>query len=1090
MLSLIESKSVTALTEAVTKKIVERLNSGLRSYLILPEQLTVTTEREMCEILPPNAPLFFEATNFTRFANTVFRKIGGISKEYCNDAKRSLIMYKTLTELSPALEMTRGKANISTGTVKRALDAVGQVQSLGITPENLTDALKSFSPTADGRLKGKLNDLALIYPLYKKLLAEKYQDAEDDLRLLAERLSERREVLRDTVIFIDGFTSFTEPQYKVIKELVTFTDVYVTLNLPEADKGAFEYKEIKDTEAKLGRIAARVGTKRMLERIDVKDEGIIQKLSSLLWQPCHSKDPQILDTLKENPDKIRIFSANTPFDECDFVAADIKRRVMSGATYKDIAIVARNADSYVGILDTSLKREGIPHFISKTEDINSLEGIKMIYTAYGIIRGGYRREDVLTYAKCGISGISRTERDILEMYVEKWNIDGARFRDGKEWGMSPRGYEKLNAKDYKDLQALEDIRERLLRPIYNLEANLKEARTVKDHALSLIEYLKETELEQRLIKRAYRLSALGEIRRAEECARLWGIICECLDTLVEVLGELNADAESFINQLSVLFSERSIGRIPAFSDEVTIGSANSIRLTDKKYVYLIGVNRSEFPSTVTDNAYFNDRDKAALAKHGLNIEPELQIKNAKELYIFSRAFAYAKEELTISFSERTASFNEAGASTAISALKELLTDIIPIRKIKDLPFSERIYSAENALLVSKTGVGAEELHLALNKTGYGENLALALRKIENSDVLLSDDSIGVIYGKELYLTQTRIDKFLRCPMSYFCKYTLKLNESDPAEINNPVIGTFIHSILENFFDAVAKSGKNASALSKEERRKLTKKCADRYAKEVFEGSFSTARVDTVIKRLCRAAEPVVDSLCEEFANCKFTPLKFELNISDETQDTPSPVRIQAGDTDVVIVGQIDRVDTYTKNDKLYVRVVDYKTGGKDFSPEDIKEGKNLQMFLYLKSIVETDKEPFMKAMGALNGEKILPAGVIYVKASVKDTSVSNYSDEEAIAKIKENQERMGMLMKDDVSIGAMNPEFLPFDPENEKNRNKLYTEQEWNMLNKDMENAVRKIATDIKTGRFPALPNLKDRSCESCRFKAICRSPK
>ena len=112
-------------------------------------------------------------------------------------------------------------------------------------------------------------------------------------------------------------------------------------------------------------------------------------------------------------------------------------------------------------------------------------------------------------------------------------------------------------------------------------------------------------------------------------------------------------------------------------------------------------------------------------------------------------------------------------------------------------------------------------------------------------------------------------------------------------------------------------------------------------------SFSTARVETVIKRLCRAAEPVVDSLCEEFANCRFTPVKFELNISDETPDTPSPIRISTPDTDVVIVGQIDRVDSYAVDDKLYVRVVDYKTGGKDFSPENIKEGKNLQMFLYL-----------------------------------------------------------------------------------------------------------------------------------------------
>ena len=120
----------------------------------------------------------------------------------------------------------------------------------------------------------------------------------------------------------------------------------------------------------------------------------------------------------------------------------------------------------------------------------------------------------------------------------------------------------------------------------------------------------------------------------------------------------------------------------------------------------------------------------------------------------------------------------------------------------------------------------------------------------------------------------------------------------------------------------------------------------------------------------------------------------------------------------------------------------------------------------------------------------MPAGVVYVKASVKDATVSSYDDGLALEKIKEQQERDGMLLLDDKSISAMNPDFLPFDPDNARNRARLYTEEEWDSLNKDIEGAVLKIASDIKGGKVPAIPKKQDRSCEFCRFAPVCRSAK
>ena len=52
-------------------------------------------------------------------------------------------------------------------------------------------------------------------------------------------------------------------------------------------------------------------------------------------------------------------------------------------------------------------------------------------------------------------------------------------------------------------------------------------------------------------------------------------------------------------------------------------------------------------------------------------------------------------------------------------------------------------------------------------------------------------------------------------------------------------------------------------------------------------------------------------------------------------------------------GKVDRVDGYCKDGKLYLRVVDYKTGKeKSFSLSDVLDGLDMQLLLYLFTMEE------------------------------------------------------------------------------------------------------------------------------------------
>jgi hypothetical protein len=86
------------------------------------------------------------------------------------------------------------------------------------------------------------------------------------------------------------------------------------------------------------------------------------------------------------------------------------------------------------------------------------------------------------------------------------------------------------------------------------------------------------------------------------------------DYLLQFAGVLK-----FPRKLKVAFSNCSIGRIPSGCDAVTIGDADMLRINDKKHVYLIGVNRTEFPASVSDSAYLTDRDKHLLESVGVEL---------------------------------------------------------------------------------------------------------------------------------------------------------------------------------------------------------------------------------------------------------------------------------------------------------------------------------------------------------------------------------------------------------------------------------------------------------------------------------------
>ena len=1097
MLRLIEGSYSSEAPLIIREEIKNAIASGKKAMLIVPEQQTVAAEKEFVTLLGDSAPTLFEVTNFTRFSNSVFRALGGVDKEYCDTVKSSLIMWRALSELAPTLSVTDGKPEVNYGMVKRALATTQESDGLALGTEELEEAKEKIGN--EKRLSKKLDDLIRIRALYKKLLSEKYADSSEDIGAAVKMLRENSSAFRDTEFFIEGFTSFTEPQYKMVELLIGETSLSILLDLPKSMRDSFEYSEILLTEKRLVSSANRLGQKTELRRVEGVKSGNenIYEICRYLWR----KTPVNENIYLQNPDEVRIFEASDPYTECDFIISDIRRRVMLGASYSDFAVIAGDISRYAGILDVSAKGALVPLFISKSRDASSFEAIKLIYTALSAVSGGFMREDVISHAKCGLSSITREECDALEIYCEKWGISGRRFTDGVAWNMNPDGYSPFKKEDTdRKLVELDRVRRALIEPLTELCENLSSAVFVKDYAAALYSFMRRVDLYGKITARSEELYSLGEAELATENERIYKAICDSLDTLVEVCGDAKSDLDGFIAQLKITFSAAAISKIPSYSDSVVAVSAGIARLSEKKHIYILGANRGELPTPISSDSYFTDKDKEELAAVGLPFESGLLIKEAKSLYSLSRALLYAKESVTLTYSIKNADYTPQRRSEAIDRILDI-TSGIQLQRIRDLSETEISYSPTQALLSLGKFDNAEyeAVKKALDTSGYGELVNLAEQNVENTDMALTSNVTSKIYPNEIELSQSKIDSYNNCPLAYFCRYDLKLEENDRAKLDARNIGSFIHAILENFFTIVEKEEKSLSSLGEEQKAEMIQRSASAYIASVMpEESCTDVRTGMLIKRLVRASAPIIDGLCDEFSDSRYLPKYFELRIGGRGELCPELLSISDTDgTKTLIKGSVDRVDAYKFEGDVYVRVADYKTGQKDFKPEDLEKGQNLQMFLYLSAIIDTKNKALLDDIGVKEGGRLIPAGVIYVKSDLSDVKISHDSAEDEKKAVVADQKRQGMMLDDAVSVAAMSARYLPVrltkDGGYYKGSDKfLYTEDSWKTLRETVEDAVRRVTRKMRSGDISARPLVEKKKspCEYCKFKPICRNPK
>ncbi|MBR5515689.1 MAG: exodeoxyribonuclease V subunit gamma, partial [Clostridia bacterium] len=732
-----------------------------------------------------------------------------------------------------------------------------------------------------------------------------------------------------------------------------------------------------------------------------------------------------------------------------------------------------NIKDYCGILDVMMQRHGISFRITDNRDILQSPCVKFIISALNIIIYNWQFDDVISYIKSGFCSCSDEECDIIEEYASTWSLSGSVWKTDEDWNMNPQGYSSyINDQTFAFLEKINNIRDRIREPVINLSLSLKDNRTGKNTAEAIYRFLTDS---------------IDPSQLKGDDISSWNAVVFALEQLALCAGDEKInDIETLKRLLRLICSQTSFSMLPSTIDEISVVSIGNLRSVDAKRIYIIGANEGSYPADYKESNILDDMLCEELRKNGLTLMHDPQEMLNEQKWLFYKTILSAKESVVVSYHTGTLAGKELLQSNAVTEIQRLFPQISSVN-YKDLCITDLVYDKPSAFdYADDEEYGNLIKEVLLCDESYKNSIEGFDTPISTNECSIKDPSNLSSYNGNMSMTQSKLEKFVKCRFSYRMTYDLCLKEQQKVNYDPRDIGNFIHKVLEDFFKAASQN-----KLDSKSRKELVDKIVDRYIADTCGNmKFVSKRLIALFEKLRRNAHIFVRSIYEEFEDSEFVPSFFEMDVSFGEDSDISPYKIKLSDgTQLYIKGKIDRVDTFEKNGKVYFRVVDYKTGKKDFKVSDLEKGINLQMFLYMFSIME-NKEKFLELINK-KGE-LIPSGVIYYIAKILPETYNEIMPQSMIENdIITGIERQGMILSEDTLVDAMSKSgykyILPKGIDIEKGKGPLYTLESLGAIQGKINDVVNKIALEIKQGMASAWPCEFDPMCEYCSHYNICR---
>lgn len=1042
-------------------------------YVIVPEQFTMQTQKTLVQMHPDGGILNIDVLSFERLAYRVLEETGGDIRSVLEETGKNMVLQKLVQKHQKELVYLKNQMK-KPGYLDEVKSLISEFMQYRVEDEEIQKMQEDASDRT--LLQMKLQDVSVLYHGFRDYLKDHYITAEEVLEILAKQIV-FSEKLKGSVLLLDGFTGFTPIQIQVIRELLASCEkvsVTVTMDVREP----FLYKEKSHQlfymSHKMIRSLCDL-TKDILDPVWIapgsKSRHARAEALAFLEQNIfryHKK------TFSGKQDSIRIFCAGDPVREMEETARRILRLVREkGCRYGEIAVITGDLETYGSLARQAFEDAGIPFFVDEKHSILMNPFVEYIRAALEMAAQGFSYESVFRYLRCGMSDVSREETDWLENYAVALGIRG--FKRWKEkWVRVYRGMKE------ESLLEINRIREKFTEETEALAVGFSgKKKTVREYCQYLYEFIVKSRIQEKLKIQEEIFAQKGSRAMEKEYAQIYGIVMELLDKMAEILGEETVSPEEFRQILETGMSQAKVALIPPGIDQVLIGDMERTRLKDIRALFFVGMNEGNIPKNTESGGLLTELDRDFFEDQGVELAPgPKELMNMQRFYLYLN-LTRPSEHLYLSYSCSNSKGEAVSPAYLIGTIRKLFPELSTERAEEPENLLDLLETPSTGFGFLLSGLENEEMQ---REPLFQELYSWYLRSPEYQDLTrklteaafvrkpedrISESVAKALYGEISEYSATRLERFAACAFAHFLQYGLVVTERAEYEFRAMDMGNVLHQALEKFAAELRRKGLDWAELEEEQRDRIAEYCMEQVAADYGNTILkSSARNQYMIQRTLRILKRTVWALQEQLRCGKFVPEGFEVSIGG---------------------GRIDRLDVLKEDRKVYVKVIDYKSGNTSFDLVGVYYGLQLQLVVYMDAAMEAEKNKHPDC-------QIEPAGIFYY--NIKDPMIQTVIRDDLQnleKKIYKELKMNGLVNSSDdilhkIDAGASS---LPVSFKKDggfRKGSSVATREQFQLLNQYVKNKISEIRSHILSGDAEVSPYEmgKKNACAYCAYQGVC----
>lgn len=1052
-------------------------NPGLSYLVLVPEQFTMQTQKELVTMSDKKGILHIDVLSFVRLAHRIFEETGRGNTPLLDDEGKNLVLRKIGGDLSEQLTVLKGNMK-RPGYISEVKSVISEFMQYDIGDEQLARVIE-----AEGEhsfLGCKLKDIRLLYRSFREYLSNHYVTKEELLDVLAKVAKESR-LLPNSTLVLDGYTGFTPVQNRLLGELMTICrDVIVTVTI-DPRENPYGYRHPYELFAMSKKMVDSLVQTARERHVEVKERKV---LTPEIF-PRFTKSPALgfleqnlfrytKQTFNGEQKQIEIHVAADPANEAEAAARKVRSFVRkNGYRYRQIGVIASDITVYGHYLKRSFRRYGIPVFVDQKRSILLNSFVEYIRSLLAMMEENFSCDSVFRYLRAGYQSFEAAEMEDLENYCLAFGIRG-----WKNW--QQRWLQKKQDMTEEQLEKINHMRVCFVEKLDALRFVLRQRKkTVRDITEALYDFLVEEQMQSAIKRQEEEFQQMGENALAREYAQIYGIVLELFDKFIALLGEETVSLQEYCELLDAGLAEAKVGVIPPGTDQVVVGDMERTRLKGIKALVFVGANDTFLPGALVRTGLLSERDVGAFEKEKIALTPGSKEKAYVQKYYLYLNLTKPSEKLAVFYSR----VSSEGKSIRPSYLVQEIRKLFPSLGVTD----EEQRSLKDKELTWETGV--QDLIRGLQAGNRKEGASwLELyrwyKRNENwSDILqavleagfyrrpedaISEAAAEQLYGNSPMESISRMEKFSACAFAHFLQYGLGLKERQKYEFQAVDMGNVFHSAIERYSQKASAHEGGWIGLSKEEQVRFSSDSVEEAVTEYGHSVlYSTARNTWLITRMKRMMERTVWALTEQLKAGDFRPEAYELKFAS---------------------GKIDRVDTCVDEDKVYVKVMDYKTGQTGFDISLLFAGLQMQLWVYMEKALDIMGKRY-------KGRQTIPAGVFYYQ--IQDPLVAPCEEgllEESILKTLRpdglvSLEQDSLYHLEHCGEGESLAVPVSFKKDGALSaRSRAVSGKDFRLLGEFAERKAKEVHSRIRTGEALVQPYRyqEKTGCDYCAFRHIC----